>query len=220
VRLLSGRGASHAAARAALSSQVYNQIVEASVKERLTGAVIFVAAVIVIVPEMFSGPEPKSTAVASAQPAEAGPPLRTFSMTLNDSGESRAAPVAIAPPVQPVEPPTASQPAAAQPPPVAAEPVIAAKTDLPAPDAGVPAGEDSWWLRVGIFGVRDNAERLAKRLRADGIAVELDKQVIGGKDMYRVRAGPVRDRAAALALQARLKASGDDSLLLPPSQRL
>jgi DedD protein len=220
VRLFSGGGASHAAARPALSSQVYNQIVEASVKERLTGAVIFVAAVIVIVPEMFSGPGPQSTAVAPAQPAEAGPPLRTFSMTLNDSGELPAAPVAIAPSVQQVEQPAVSLPAAAQPPPVAAEPVATATTDPPAPEAGTPATEDSWWLRVGIFGVRDNAERLAKRLRAEGIAVDLDKQVIGGKDMYRVRAGPVRDRAEALALQARLKASGADSLLLPPSQRL
>lgn len=220
MRLLSGRGASHAAARTALSGRVYNQIVEASVKERLTGAVIFVAAVIVIVPEMFSGPEPKSTATSSAQPAEAGPPLRTFSMTLNDSGESRAAPVATAPPVQPLEPPAASQaavpqPAAEQPPPVAAEPATATK-DSPAPEAATSATEGSWWLRVGIFGVRDNAERLAKRLRADGIAVDVDKQVIGGKDMYRVRAGPVRDRAEALALQARLKASGTDSLLLAP----
>ena len=188
---------------------------EASVKERLTGAVIFVAAVIVIVPEMFSGPEPQAAGPAPAQSAEAGPPLRTFSMALNDSGETRAAPVAVAPPAQKVESSDTTQPAAALAS-IAAEPVAAASPDLPDPPASSPASEDSWWLRVGIFSVRGNAERLATQLRASGFAIEMDKQVIGGKDMYRVRAGPLRDRAEALALQARLKAAGNETLLLPP----
>jgi DedD protein len=189
--------------------------VEASVKERLTGALIFVAAMVVIVPEMFSGPEPGSTATAPAQPAESGPPLRTFSMTLNDSAESRAA----VPEVQtrqssPAEEAPVSRPAA--PVPAAAPPVAAATSKPAAPEPVSAAGDSDWWLQVGIFGVRDNADRLAGKLQAEGFSVAVDKQVLGGKDMYRVRAGPVRDRAEASALQARLKASGNDSRLLPP----
>jgi DedD protein len=228
VRIVSGSGAGHAAARTALSGRVYNRIVEASVKERLTGALIFVAAVIVIVPEMFSGPAPESpsAAAATAATAEAGPPLRTFSMTLSDPGEPLTAPTAVAPPApqpaQQVEAQTVPQPAEAEPLPVAAAPlttatpVTTAATNPPAPKAAASAAGGNWWLRVGIFGVRGNAEGLAKRLRAAGFDVDLDKQVINGKDMYRVRAGPVRDRSEALALQARLKASGNESLLLAP----
>lgn len=185
---------------------------EASVKERLTGALIFVAAVIVIVPEMFSGPEPQSVAAAPAQPAEAGPPLRTFSMTLNDSGDTRVpAPAAVAAPVAPA--PEAPPAVAADPLPAVAPAEAAAK---PAPVAVSTADGGNWWLQVGIFASRANAERLAQKLRAAGFSVDLEQYTAGGKDMLRVRAGPVRDRAEALALQARLAASGNASHLLPP----
>jgi DedD protein len=188
--------------------------VEASVKERLTGALIFVAAVIVIVPEMFSGPEPQAVAVTTAQPAEAGPPLRTYSMTLNDSGEMHAAAPA---PEAPPEAPAAAPPAvAAEPLPTEPAPAVAAtvKPQVPEPVTSTAAG--SWWLQVGIFASRANAERLAQKLRAAGFSVDLEQYTAGGKDMLRVRAGPVRDRAEALALQSRLAASGNASHLLPP----
>ncbi len=115
----------------------------------------------------------------------------------------------------PAAPAAASQ-VSADPQPVAA-PVAAATatTTAAVPEPAASAAGD-WWLRVGIFGVRDNAERLAKKLRAAGFSIEMDHQMVGGKDMYRVRAGPLHDRAEALALQASLKASGNDSLLLPP----
>ena len=197
---------------------------EASVKERLTGALIFVAATVIIVPEMFSGPEPASTAVVAAQPAETGPPMRTISMTLDDSADPRTttAPVPVVEaPVEAPAPASASAPAPSPQPAAEARaeaaPVAAVAAPRNVQPAVIAAGEGSpWWLRVGIFGVRDNAERLARKLRTAGFAVDVDKQVIAGKDMYRVRAGPVRDRAEALALQARLKDAGDDSILLAP----
>src|SRR5262249_44674082 len=100
--------------------------------------------------------------------------------------------------------------------PVAAAPVAPAKMNPPHPHPPTPPASGNLWLRVGLFSVRDNAERLESKLRAAGFAVGVDKQIVGGKDMYRVRAGPVHDRAEALDLQARLKASGQDSFLLPP----
>jgi DedD protein len=136
-------------------------------------------------------------------------------MTLNDAGETRApAPVPAAPEAPPIQPAAAPQVVAAEPQPVAAVPeAVTTKPEVP---EGVTAAGGNWWLQVGIFSVRDNAEGLAQKLRAAGIAVDMDNQAIGGKQMYRVRAGPVRDRAEAVALQARLKASGNDSRLLPP----
>jgi DedD protein len=215
-------GAGHAAARPVLSPRVYNPPVESSVKERLTGALIFVAAAIVIVPEMLSGPDPQPAAVTATQPADAGPPLRTYTITLDDSAQARGpapsvpvAEVKPAVPMPPPEPPAVAPTATAETAPVVAA-TVAAPPATPKIADTAPAASGNWWLRVGIFGVRANAERLAGKLRTAGFAVEVDKQVLGGKDMFRVRAGPVRDRAEALALQGRLKASGNDSLLLPP----
>ena len=65
---------------------------EGSVKEQLTGALIVVAALVIIVPEMFSGPKTEpAAAMAPADAAEAGPPLRTYSIALNEAGQPRAA---------------------------------------------------------------------------------------------------------------------------------
>ena len=189
---------------------------EGSVKERLTGALIFVAVVVVIVPEMFSGPAPRPPATQPAQSSEGGLPLRTYSMTLNDSGETRAlVPATPASAASTTEPataqPTVSEPLPAEPAPVAA---VASMPATPEPIAATAGG--SWWLQVGIFSSRDNAQRLLQKLRTSGFAVDLDKYLAGGKEMFRVRAGPVRDRSEALALQTRLAASGNNSVLLAP----
>jgi cell division septation protein DedD len=214
--------------------------VEGSVKERLTGALIFVAAFIVIVSEMFSGPGHESASIEppAETAAHAGQPLRTYSMTLDESGEARVAapgslvpestfpdstameqPAAQAkvPESQVVQAPAVTPPAAVSP---AAQSVPAAIAEAKPPAASSGAsrsdGDNKLWLQVGLFGVRDNAERLEKKLRAAGFAVAMDKQLVRGKDMFRLRAGPVRDRTEALALQARLKAAGQDSNLPPP----
>jgi cell division protein FtsN len=59
--------------------------------------------------------------------------------------------------------------------------------------------------------VRDNAERMVKQ----GAKVGLKLQVAGPDDKgyYRVRSAVVRDRAAALKLQARYKELGFKSLI-------
>jgi DedD protein len=216
MRLVPRRGASDAAARTALTTRVYNQPVAGSVKERFTGALIFLALVVVIVPEMFSGPQPRPAVTAPAQPAESGLPLRTYSMTLNDSAETRA-------PAPTVPAPAASSPAMpaaplspAEPLPAEHVPVAAITSDLPPESAATSTPGGSWWLQVGIFSSRDNAERLARKLQASGFTVDIGRYQAGGKEMFRVRAGPVRDRAEALALQGRLAASGNNSYLLPP----
>jgi cell division septation protein DedD len=204
-----------------LSTRVYNQPVAGSVKERFTGALIFLAVVVVIVPEMFSGPQPRPAATAPGQPAESGLPLRTYSMTLNDSGETRApAPTVPAPaassPAMPAAQVSLAEPMHTEPMTAEPVPVAAIAADLPPESAATSTPGGSWWLQVGIFSSRDNAERLARKLQASGFAVDMGRYQAGGKEMFRVRAGPVRDRAEALALQGRLAASGNNSYLLPP----
>jgi cell division septation protein DedD len=53
--------------------------VETQVKERLTGAVILVALIVLLVPELLSGPS-SSTPVASQRADE--PPMRSYTIDL------------------------------------------------------------------------------------------------------------------------------------------
>jgi len=90
--------------------------------------------------------------------------------------------------------------------------VVSAK-DFPAPK---PAAAGQWWAQLGSFASRDNAERLTRELRDAGYSVNLARVQAGGKDLYRVRAGPAPSREAAQSLQARLAAAGHKSSLVAP----
>jgi cell division septation protein DedD len=222
--------------------------VQSSVKERLTGALILIVALVIVVPELFSGrPEQRpATEAPEAQSADAGPPLRSYTMDLDDTHAGQAAktpapapevrqqtpeptPAAVASPA-PVIPeprlPAAKTPEATAPAPRAAEagkPVEASK-----PPAAVPATKPAatataaaapahgWWVQLGSFSARDNAQRLAATLESAGYSVRVSPTTKNGKELYRVLAGPEEDRAAAASLQARLTAAGYKGTLVSP----
>lgn len=213
-----------------------------STKERLTGALILVAALVVLVPEMLSGPGGGRATTAPAQDPAAGPPMRTYDLALDPAardGKPRQVPepspvqeaAAVPPPVtQPAPPPPVAetQPAAPVPAPQeggapadsatpGTQPPAVAKAPRPATaePKGAPA-TGKWWVQAGVFASADNAQRLARELKAAGIPVAVSQITVQGKPMHRVRAGPVADRAAALALQARLAAKGHKSSLIAP----
>lgn len=236
---------------------------EGPIKERLTGALILVALLVIVVPEMLSGPgnapAPRNTS------AEAGPPLRTYSLQLDTASTGRSqdqsalAPKTVDAPASPTPEPAATQPepqdkapeakaTEAAPPPAAEKPAAeqkvapsantvaapkpvpaasdaspprpapAAATAKPTPSAAAPRVESKaqWWAQLGSFASRDNAERLTRELRAAGYSVNLARVQAGGKELYRVRAGPEPTRDAAVRLQARLAAAGHKSSLVAP----
>ena len=88
--------------------------------------------------------------------------------------------------------------------------------EAPAAEEPLPASRARWWTQLGSFSSRDNAERLARDLRSKGFAIDVVRIRVGGKDLHRVRAGPVASRDAAVALQSRLAAAGHKSSLVPP----
>ena len=226
---------------------------EGPVKERLTGALILVAALVVVVPEMLSGPDakPAKDAAAPAQAADAGPPLRTYSLVLDSAADTRPAEQATLTPQSPTaaeqvesgkpltpEKPVAAAvesapvPAVVDPPPVAAtapkpaaqpqsqpqpQPQIQTQMQTPPRAVAAPApATGRWWTQLGSFSSRDNAQKLGQQLRAAGFNVDVSKVRAGGKELFRVRAGPVADRTEAVALQGRLKAAGHKSTLVAP----
>ena len=74
----------------------------------------------------------------------------------------------------------------------------------------------SWWVQLGSFSARANADRLRGTLSAAGYPVSVSPTMSKGKELFRVRAGPVADREAAVALQSRLSAAGHKGTLVAP----
>lgn len=235
---------------------------EKATRERLTGAVILVAALAILVPEMLSGPGKDARADAAADPmADTGPPLTTYELSLGTgaaavrvpepvgevivaeerprviatepalpvaaeapapapvaasgapaSAQPRpAAANATAPRSPPASPPPAARPATPAPP--AARPATPAPA---APAAAAPAATGGWWVQLGSFSSEQNARGLATRVRGKGFAVDVSKVRSEGRDLFRVRAGPEKDRAAATALRSRLAAAGEQGTLVAP----
>ena len=93
------------------------------------------------------------------------------------------------------------------PPAVTATPDAAQRTEPKPPPAPDAAG-GGWAVQVGAFGSADTARKLTQELGGAGYRAFVSPVNRGGKTLYRVRVGPVGDRAGAEQLVPRLKARG------------
>jgi DedD protein len=217
--------------------------VDVQAKDRLTGAVILVVLLVLVIPELLSGPEHKVAAVAPARSDE--PPLRSYTVDLGDEARTHHAPASAAPPATPPPtaasapatapvdvapaPPVVTAPPAPTPPPVAAVQPVAptppsavspareparASAPVARPVAPEPASPAAGWtVQLGTFASRANAERLVRDLKVQGFAAFLTETGSGGRELYRVRVGAAGDRASAEALGAKLRAAGHTGTL-------
>jgi DedD protein len=199
------------------------------VKERLTGAIILVALIVLLVPELLTGPvrsAPRANPVASSTEE---PPLRSYTIKLGDEVHPHGAavhggpdqPAPLAPPAPSADAvsaqPAAEEPAASpRPPPAATTP---GATHAP-PAAGATAppeasaeGPGTYMVQLGSFASRANADRLAQQVHSQGFPVSVSRGTSGR--LYRVRVGPARDRAAASALAQQLSAHGHSGRIVP-----
>ena len=149
---------------------------------------------------------------------------------------------ALAQPGEPAQPePPAPQPSAT--PPSATNPVAQpapqtdsrpASTTTPAPVSAVPAPASApaasradsrkptpastsgtFVVQLGSFSSRENADRLVRDMTAKGFATFIAPITTNGRELYRVRVGPTRDRASAEALAAQLKRMGQSGSIVP-----
>jgi cell division septation protein DedD len=70
-------------------------------------------------------------------------------------------------------------------------------------------------VQLGSFASRENAESLAKGLRARGYRAFVAEFRGSGRVLYRVRVGPEQDHARAEALAARLAREGHKGTIAP-----
>jgi DedD protein len=216
-------------------------------KQRITGAVILVAAVVLLVPELLTGPGDRSRADSETASTSDEAGLRSY--TIDIDAPTSTAPTAPAPqtavelPTPPAATPMAvpgeeavpepaprdavsAQPDAALPmatapdpasvtaqPPVAPRPMTPASTPAPrgepTPMATPPSTRaGAFAVQLGSFSSRDNANRLVREMTAKGFAAFVAPITSNGRELYRVRVGPARDRAAAEALATQLRRIG------------
>jgi cell division septation protein DedD len=156
---------------------------------------------------------------APAKPAQAAPapavavelPTPAASTPMAVPGEAAApetdaaAPVTadVAAPmtVAPMASTAVSTPSAATPTPAPATQPAPVSTPAPRPAGGFA-------VQLGSFSSRDNANRLVRDMTAKGFAAFVAPITSNGRELYRVRVGPARDRAAAEALAVQLRRIG------------
>ena len=201
---------------------------ETRLKQRLTGAAILVALIVLLVPEMFHGQ--RGDVEISPSTGTEGPPLRSYTIDLSNSA-TRTAPLQSTPAPATSRAPNAAGTTgtvgtggtggvtggsvgvaseAAEPAPMHA--LVRAPVPGPAP-AAHPAAQ-VWSVQLGMFAQRENAERLLHAAQAKGFAVTLVDS--DGKGLYRVHSAGLPDRAAAQALQQRLRADGFAAAVIAP----
>jgi cell division septation protein DedD len=201
------------------------------VKERLTGAIILVALIVLLVPELLTGPiRMRSLPAVTATPAVGGgsaahgePPLRSYTMTLGAPPPVQESPPVTstpAPPAEPMPSPQAGPPESATPSPApAASPGALQGTESPAhpvmEESRSSASSAGWVVQLGSFASRRNAEHLARSLENRGFRMSVSPARGRSRILWRVRAGPAHTRAQAVHLAARLRALGHRGELLP-----
>lgn len=213
---------------------------DTALRNRLTGAVILVLLAVLLLPELLTGAGGTATRTPSTAGAtpEGGAPLQTLQIDL--SGSARG-PAGSAPPppevmdgqaegldVDPAAPPpvvrlpvpeaiTTAPPTAAPPaavPPAAVPPAAAPPTAAPPTAVSVDPTATRFYVQVGTFATRERAVVAQKDLARRGFKVTINETTSGARRLHRVRVGPVADRAAAVALEARLRSLAPDRAIV------
>jgi DedD protein len=183
------------------------------VKERLTGAIVLVAIVVILVPALLSGPRSRPVAAD---------PLHSVTIDLSTDARGRVAtPPAAAPSfaaAASATPAPALEHTAAPPGnPASVAPPVASAVPAPAPAATAAAAATAtgWIVQLGSFASRENAAKLVKELRRKGYSAFVAEFRGSTKTLYRVRVGPEHERARADALASRLAREGHPGSVAP-----
>jgi DedD protein len=216
-------------------------------KQRLTGAVILVALFVLLVPELLTGPkdgagtapseegmrrytidiDAPTSSVQPVSPPEAAPamslpPVAESPQPDAPSGDAaRAAPGDAAPAEVAATLPRAPNPEPAK----VDTPVELPRSEPPRaepPKVESPrtaaSSSGSFAVQLGSFVSKENADRLVREMTAKGFNAFVAPPIkSGGRDLYRVRVGPTRDRAASEALAIQLRRIGQNGSVVPIS---
>jgi DedD protein len=198
-------------------------MMEKALKERIIGAIVLVAVVVLVVPVFLDGPPSGDKIVSEVVPLPGQGEHAVQTVVLDrDRDDPVPAQTEPAPAIekqvaeQTSPPPQEIKQAAAEskdqqddPEPAQVKPA----TSLPVQAAGSTTG--MWAVQLGSFSNQQNAEKLAADLRKQGFAAFLSQTSTSSGQLHRVRVGPQKDREAAVAMAARLQKAGHGGKVLP-----
>lgn len=194
---------------------------EVRVRERLIGALVLVAIVVLFVPAILKGRDPAPAALPESAPT------RRVEVPIGNSAPAPEEQILVPEPAQPDSAPAVPAPPPPDPKPQAeaasevrtatpsapapeerrAAPEPPARTPAsPAPAAGAPAS--AWAVQLGAFSNRSKADQLVAELRQRRYAAFVLEYRASGQVLYRVRVGPEQDRKRAEEIAARLAKDG------------
>jgi DedD protein len=214
------------------------------VKERLIGASILVALIVLVVPELLSGPKSAvpSATLPTTFPANAPEPTRNVTLDLATSKApansevepaetqgsaasavsaakaGEASPAARSPASPSAE--SSSTAAPTSPAPTSPAPATVAPTTLKPVETAAPSpisARANWAVQLGSFASRANADNLSRQLKGQGFSVYVLPGGSRASVRYRVRVGPLADRDSAERTAAKLKSIGHVSSLVAPA---
>jgi len=181
---------------------------EVRVRERLVGALVLVAIVVLLVPSILEGrdPAPQGTPEQPTRRVEvpvglAERPPQDDVLVPEPELPDAPSPVTEPPPAPSDTKPMESPERSAEEPPEAAKP-------SKAPVASAPAEAPAWAVQLGAFSNGAKAEQLVAELRKRGYAAFVLEYRATGQVLYRVRVGPEQDRARAAEIAVRLAKDG------------
>lgn len=186
---------------------------EVRVRERLIGALVLVAVVVMLVPAILKGRAPEPAAAPGPQLRRVEVPVGNAPAVKEEAGEAPVPEPSLpaAAPRAGNRPPVAAQ--AAAPPRSEAAQVVKPADDIkpaakaPAAVAATSTGS-AWAVQLAAFASREKADQLVGQLRQRGYAAFVLEYRASGKVLYRVRVGPEQDRNRAEATAARLAREG------------
>ena len=208
---------------------------ERALKERIIGAIVLVAVVVLVVPVFLDGPVDESAVVSERinLPGQGGDDgIRTVVLdrdrsepvpaTPQPARQSEPEPTVTEPPPrqaslpEPVpNPPPDNEPEARSAPETLPEPAVSSPETAPEAEPATRSTTGMWAVQLGSFSNEANAERLAADLRQQGFAAFLSKLETEQGELHRVRVGPQRDREAAETMLARLERAGQKGQVVP-----
>jgi DedD protein len=186
------------------------------IRERLVGALVLVAVIVLLVPAVLKGPR-------TAKVETGVPPTKSVEIDLSGAAvPAESDKLVPEPEIAKATPATspAALPAAAAPEPPPSNAMTAvpqASTASPATTQAEPmaAVQPAWAVQLGAFSSRSKAEGLVTKLRSRGYSAFVLEYRAGGQLLHRVRVGPEQDRARAVAIADRLRKDGFQPVVAP-----
>jgi len=186
------------------------------IRERLIGALVLVALIVLFVPALLKGPgiASKLPPVAETKSVEiildgaAGPAESEGLVPEPEIAQARPEVPVPAVPKSTKSTPTPADTGTAKPESPGMPPAI----ELAKPAA---SQQPAWAVQLGAFSSRSKADELVARLRSRGYSAFVLEYRAGGQLLHRVRVGPEQDRARAVAIAERLRSDGFQPVVAP-----